>query len=96
MNIFVTKLSSNTNGDDLKELFGGYGEVTSSKVIIDRDSGRSKGYGFVEMSGDDEARQAIEELNESEFQGNTIIVKESRPREDNRGGGRRGYNRDRY
>jgi RNA recognition motif-containing protein len=97
MNIFVTKLSSNTTGDDLHELFGGYGEVTSAKVIIDRDTGRSKGYGFVEMEGDEEGNRAIEELNESEFKGNTIVVKVSKPRENNRGGGdRRGYGRDRY
>ena len=80
MNIFVAKLSPVTNQDSLEELFQNFGDVQSVKVIIDRETGKSKGYGFVEMSNDSEARKAIEELNESEFQGSKIVVKESMPK----------------
>ena len=96
MNIFVTKLSYDTSSEALQEAFEAFGEVSSAKVITDRDSGRSKGYGFVEMENDDEAREAINALNESELDGRTIIVKEARPKEERPGGGRRpnqGYNR---
>ena len=82
MNIFVAKLSYNTTDDSLKELFEGYGEVASAKIIIDRDTGRSKGFGFVEMPNDDEGQRAIDTVNETEFQGRTIVVKQARPRED--------------
>lgn len=96
MNLFVAKLSSSTTGDDLQEIFSAYGEVTSAKVIFDRETGNSKGFGFVEMSNDEEAKAAISALNESEVDGKEIVVKEAnprqeRPRRDNRGGG--GYNR---
>lgn len=89
MNIFVTKLNYGTSEVSLKELFENYGEVASAKIIMDRETGRSKGFGFVEIEDDEVAKQAIEELNETEFEGNTIIVKEARPRESsgNRGGG---------
>ncbi len=89
MNIFVTKLNYGTSEVSLKELFEKYGEVSSAKIIMDRETSRSKGYGFVEIDDDEIAKQAIEELNETEFEGNTIIVKEARPRENsgNRGGG---------
>eukprot|EP00746_Dinoflagellata_sp_MGD_P032752 gnl/MRDRNA2_/MRDRNA2_178063_c0_seq1.p1 gnl/MRDRNA2_/MRDRNA2_178063_c0~~gnl/MRDRNA2_/MRDRNA2_178063_c0_seq1.p1 ORF type:complete len:101 (+),score=12.38 gnl/MRDRNA2_/MRDRNA2_178063_c0_seq1:140-442(+) len=95
MNIFVTKLNYGTSDVSLRELFESYGEVSSAKIIMDRETGRSKGYGFVEIDDDSIAQQAIEELNETEFEGNTIIVKEARPRENsgNRGGG--GYNSNR-
>jgi len=92
MNIFVAKLSYDTSSHDLQDMFEEYGEVTSAKVIMDRDTGRSKGFGFVEMSNDDEARTAISNLNEAEVDGRTIVVKEAEPREDRRGGGG-GYNR---
>ncbi len=81
MNVFVAKLSPATTGQDLETLFGVYGEIVSAKVIFDRDTGNSKGYGFVEMKNDDEARAAIEALNESELDGNQIVVKEAIPRE---------------
>lgn len=90
MNIFVAKLSSETSSDDLNELFSAYGNVSSAKVIIDRETGYSKRFGFVEMDDDNEAYEAIENLNESEVQGSTIVVKKARPRtegSDNRGGG---------
>jgi RNA recognition motif-containing protein len=96
MNLFVAKLSSSTTGDDLQEIFSAYGEVASAKVIIDRETGNSKGFGFVEMPNDEEGNAAISALNESEVDGKEIVVKEAnareeRPRRDNRGGG--GYNR---
>ncbi len=87
MNIFVAKLDFGTNEMDLRDLFEQYGAVDSVKIIMDRETGKSKGYGFVEMPDDNEANQAIEELNEAEFQGRYIVVKKARPKEDNRGGG---------
>ncbi|MBR9997904.1 MAG: RNA-binding protein [Cyclobacteriaceae bacterium] len=83
MNIFVAKLSPRTNDESLLELFQDFGEVSSAKVIFDRETGNSKGFGFVEMPDDSEALQAIEGLNESEFQGSTIVVKKARPKEGN-------------
>lgn len=83
MNIFVAKLNYRTSVDSLNDLFSNYGTVSSCKIIMDRDTGRSKGYGFVEMDNDDEAREAISELNEFEFEGQTIVVKESKPKNDN-------------
>ena len=76
------------------ELFGEYGEVSSAKVIMDRETGNSKGYGFVEMDDDDAGRAAIEALNDMEYDGRRMVVKEARPREEmgNRGGG--GFRRD--
>ena len=97
MNLFVAKLSSSITGDDLQEIFSAYGEVTSAKVIFDRETGNSKCFGFVEMPNQDESNAASEALKESEVDGKQIVVKEANPREerprrDNRGGG--GYNRD--
>lgn len=80
MNIFVAGLSYQISDADLKELFEEYGEVTSAKVITDRETRRSKGFGFVEMENDDEATNAINELNGAEFAGRTMVVKEARPR----------------
>ncbi|MCE5205729.1 MAG: RNA-binding protein [Porphyromonadaceae bacterium] len=102
MNIFVAGLSYQITDADLKELFEEYGEVSSAKIITDRESRRSKGYGFVEMSNDEEGQHAIEELNDAEYDGRTLSVSVARPRTEgeraprsnNRGGG--GYgNRDR-
>lgn len=101
MNIFVTKLNRETDDYGLKEAFENYGEVTSSKVIMDRESGRSKCFGFVEMSNDEEAKEAIAQLDGTELDGFTIVVKQAEPRErrdNNRGGGggfRRNDNNDR-
>ena len=83
MNIFVAKLSPRTNDESLRELFQEYGEVSTAKVIFDRETGNSNGYGFVEMPDDSEAQQAIDGLNETEFQGKTIVVKKARPKEGN-------------
>lgn len=80
MNIFVAKLNFRTTGEVLKEAFSEYGEVTSAKVVIDHATGRSKGYGFVEMSDDYQANKAINELNNSEVDGNKIVVKRANPR----------------
>ncbi|MDD2552086.1 MAG: RNA-binding protein [Dysgonamonadaceae bacterium] len=100
MNIFVAGLSYQINDADLKELFDEYGTVSSAKIITDRDSGRSKGFGFVEMDDEAEAQRAIEELNDAEYDGRTLAVSVARPRTErpqgggNRGGGNR--SRDRY
>lgn len=87
MNIFVAKLNYKTSVDQINDLFANYGNVISCKIIMDRETGRSKGYGFVEMDNDEEANVAIEELNDYEFDGQTIVVKESKPREGGGGGG---------
>ncbi len=94
MNLFVAKLSSSTTGEDLQELFSAHGEVTSAKVIVDRETGNSKGFGFVEMANDEEAKAAIAALNETELDGKEIVVKEANDREERprrSGGGGGGY-----
>lgn len=80
--LFVGSLSYNINSDQLQELFTEYGKVDSANVINDRDTGRSKGFGFVEMSSDDEAKAAIDALNGKEVDGRAIIVNVARPKED--------------
>lgn len=86
MNLFVAKLSSSTTDDDLQGLFSQHGEVASAKVIIDRETGNSKGFGFVEMPNDEEGQEAIDTLNDSELDGNQIVVKKANPRNENRSG----------
>jgi len=81
MNIFVAKLNPQTTPEQLRELFEHYGRVDSTKVIFDRETGNSKGYGFVEMPEDREALEAIGELNGKEFMGKVIVVKTSQPKE---------------
>lgn len=81
MNIFVSKLSWGTTSDALGQLFSEYGEVSSANVITDRETGRSRGFGFVEMPNESEATAAIEALDNVEFQGRTITVNVARPRE---------------
>ena len=93
MNIFVAKLNYDTQESDLQYAFEEFGAVDSAKIIMDRDTGRSTGFGFVEMPNDDEAREAIRQLNDQELDGRTIVVKEAEPRENRRGGGGGGYNR---
>ena len=80
--LFVGSLSWNVNDDQLMELFSTVGTVVSATVISDRDSGRSKGFGFVEMSTEDEAKEAIKQLNEKELDGRAINVSEAKQRED--------------
>ena len=82
MNIFVAKLNYAASEAELQSAFEQYGEVSSAKIITDRDTGRSKGFGFVEMPNDSEGKAAINGLNETELKGRTIIVKEATPRED--------------
>ncbi len=103
MNIYVSSLSYNTTSESLQNLFAEYGEVTSVNVIIDRETGRSRGFAFVEMPNDAEAQNAISGLNETDFEGKTINVAVARPRTErsnsggynnNRGGG--GFNKRRY
>ena len=101
MNIYVSNLSFNTGSESLQQLFSEYGEVTSVKIITDRETNRSRGFGFVEMTNDSEGETAISKLHETEFEGKTINVNVARPREDrggsgynnNRGGNGGGYNR---
>lgn len=86
-NIYVGNLPYDTSGDDLRHLFESYGAVTNSQVIIDKFSGRSRGFGFVEMENDNEAESAIDALNGSPYGGRPLTVNEARPREDRGGGG---------
>jgi RNA recognition motif-containing protein len=81
MNIFVSNLSFQVESNDLKGFFTPYGEVTSSKVITDRDTGRSRGFGFVEMPNDAAGKEAIKELNGAMVDGRAIKVMEARPKE---------------
>ena len=85
MNIFVGRLPYSVDSGQLEELFVEYGTVDSAKVILDRETGRSRGFGFVEMPDDGEAEEAIIELNGSEVDGREIVVKEAEDR--SRGGG---------
>ena len=80
MNVYVGNLSYDLSEDDLKTAFEEYGEVSSAKIIFDRYSGRSKGFGFVEMSSDDEAKAAIEALAGKELGGRTMVVNQARPK----------------
>lgn len=90
--LYVGNLAYSMNSSELEQLFAQYGTVQSAQVIQDRDTGRSKGFGFVEMSSDAEAQAAIDALNEQEHQGRPLAVNEARPREDRGGGrGRGGY-----
>lgn len=75
MNIFVARLNFKTRKEDLESAFAQYGQVSSAKIVKDRDSGRSKGYGFVEMPVEEEALKAIAALNETELDGRAIVVK---------------------
>jgi RNA recognition motif-containing protein len=110
MNIYVSNLSFNIQNEDLREAFAPYGEVTSAKVVNDRETGRSRGFGFVEMSDETDSKKAIAELNEAELDGRNMKVTEARPKEDrparssspfssNNGGGYNNgnsYNKNRY
>jgi len=94
--LYVGNMSYDVTSEDLEQLFGAHGTVESAQVITDRNTGRSKGYGFVEMSSDDEAQAAMEALDGQEHGGRTIKVNEAKPRSESprgggRGGGRGGY-----
>lgn len=88
--LYVGNLSYDTSDTVLQEMFEAYGTVQSAQVIMDRETGRSKGFGFVEMGSDQEAQAAITGLNGKEAGGRTLTVNEARPREDRGGGGGRG------
>lgn len=91
MNIYVSNLSWGTKSDSLQDLFSQYGEVTSANIITDRETGRSRGFGFVEMPNDNEGQAAINALNETDFEGKTIGVNVARPKTERpAGGGNRG------
>ena len=110
MNIYVSNLSFNVQDEDLRKFFAPYGEVTSAKVINDKVTGQSRGFGFVEMSDDAAAKKAIAELDQATVEGRAIKVMEAKPKEDrparggggfrgNGGGGYNnggGYNKNRY
>jgi cold-inducible RNA-binding protein len=85
--LYVGKLPYRTSDQELGDLFGQFGEVLSATIIIDRETGRSKGFGFVEMSNDEDAQNAMSQLNNSTLDGRTIIVNEAQEKRDNRGGG---------
>jgi RNA recognition motif-containing protein len=80
MNIYVGNLDYEVNENDLSGIFEEYGAVSSSKIIMDKDSGRSKGFGFVTMENGDEAKKAITELNGATFENRDIVVNEAKPR----------------
>jgi RNA recognition motif-containing protein len=90
MNIYCGNLAYSVTSDDLRAAFEAYGEVSSANVIMDRETGRSKGFGFVEMPNDAEAREAIESLNGNDIGGRPMRINEARPRPSNGGGGRGG------
>ncbi len=87
MNIYVGNLSWNLKDQDLSNLFASHGEVVSAKIVTDKFTNRSKGFGFVEMANDDQAQAAIAALNGSEVDGRNIVVNESRPKPEGGGGG---------
>ncbi|HEY0058905.1 MAG TPA: RNA-binding protein [Flavisolibacter sp.] len=106
MNIYVSNLSFNVQDEDLREFFTEYGEVTSAKVITDKFTGKSRGFGFVEMPDNEAAQKAISELDNGIVEGRTIRVMEAKPKEERparsnnngfqRNGGGGGFNKNRY
>ncbi|NTU96814.1 MAG: RNA-binding protein [Chlorobiaceae bacterium] len=95
MNIYIGNLDYNATDSDLQRMFEAFGEVSSANVIIDKSSGRSKGFGFVEMPAKAEAEEAITSLNDSDMNGRNITVNEARPRETNNSTSRNSF-RSRY
>ena len=89
--LYVGNLAYSVRDDDLQQAFGQFGSVSSAKVMMDRDTGRSKGFGFVEMGSDAEAQSAINGMNGQALEGRAIVVNEARPREDRPPGGGGGY-----
>jgi RNA recognition motif-containing protein len=97
MNIYVANIPFKSSDADLKELFEQHGEVNSARIVIDKVTNRSRGFGFVEMADSASANQAINNLHGSDFEGKTLVVNEARPKVDSGsggyGGGRGGYNK---
>lgn len=87
MNIYAAKLSYDTQTEDLRKAFEEFGEVTSANIITDKFTGKSRGFGFVEMSNDEEATNAISSLNDAMLDGHAIVVKKAEPRENRTNGG---------
>ncbi len=87
INIYVGNLPFSTTDTDLEDLFSQFGQISRAAIITDRETGRSRGFGFVEMENDEEGRKAIEELNEKDFEGRQLTVNEARPRAPRTGGG---------
>ncbi len=87
MKLYVGNLSFDTSSSDLEQIFGEFGTVESATVVEDRETGRSRGFGFVEMSSQEEGERAIAELNGKEFEGRELKVNEAKPRENRSGGG---------
>ena len=85
--LYVGNLSFRVSSEDLQEHFATAGEVTSANVVMDRETGRSRGFGFVEMASEDAANNAIAQFNGQEYDGRNMVVNEARPRDDSRGGG---------
>ena len=105
MNIYVSNLGFNVKDEDLKQLFTPFGEVSSAKVINDRETGRSRGFGFVEMPDNTAASEAMQQLNETSVDGRPMRISEAKPKTEgsggggysnNRGGGSGGYNKNRW
>jgi RNA recognition motif-containing protein len=94
-NIFVGNLSFNTGEDELRQLFEQYGQVDRVSIMTDRDTGRSRGFGFVEMANAEDGEKAIAALNGSQLSGRTLNVNEARPKTERTGGGGGGRGRDR-
>lgn len=102
MNIFISNINYRTKSESLQELFAQYGEVTAAHIVTDRETNRSRGFGFVEMGNDEEGQKAIDALNGTEFEGKTLTVNVARPKTErsndgggfSRGGG--GYNSRRF
>ena len=87
MKIYVGNLPFSTNEASLRQMFEAHGDVASASIVMDRETGRPRGFGFVEMSNDEEARKAIEAMNGQSIEGRALVVNEARPREDRGGGG---------
>ena len=99
MNIYVSNLSFNVQDEDLREFFAPYGEVTSAKVVMDKMTNRSRGFGFVEMSDDAAAKKAIAELDQATVEGRTVKVMDAKPKEDRPArnfNNNNSYNKNRY
>jgi len=90
-NIYVGNLSYRATEEQLREAFGQYGQVSQVSIIMDRETGRSRGFAFVEMPNSQEAQSAIENLNQQEVAGRRVTINEARPREERSGGNRGGY-----
>jgi RNA recognition motif-containing protein len=91
MNIYVANIPFKASEQEFRELFEQYGEVSSAKIVMDKETQRSRGFGFVEMPEESAAREAINKLNGSDFLGKTLVVNEARPKTDNPRGGGGGY-----